>query len=240
MDTRDVQHLVSGFLRDPLHAAQVYRDLGLSAVPIKAGTKRLVAELCYPQCFARLPQPAELVAWWAAVPDAQVGIALGVNGLRCIDFERRSEFTRFQHILNRLVRSIDRYDLIERDAYGLLGTVSRMPKARSWQGFHLYFRFHGPCEEDYEDLAWVDGESVVNGLYQQRYMVAPPSMYPFTTDAGERCGQEHYGWWWGHGLLAIPELSAQEFAALRWACSLVGDGDHGDHGPYDVHYEDWE
>jgi hypothetical protein len=243
VERSDFQHLASNFLLDPLEAALVYRELGLSVVPIKAGTKRMATDLCYPQCFERLPTADEVRSWWQTMPDAQVGIALGVNGLRCIDFERRGEFKRFQHILHRLVRSIERRDQIERDAYDLLGTVSKMPKARSWQGFHLYFRFQGNWgnwSPEYKDLAWLDRESVVNALFHRRYMVAPPSIYPFVDEQGEHYGQERYGWWWGHGLLDIPELSQQQFDALLWACSLVGDGDHGDYGPYDVNYEEWD
>jgi hypothetical protein len=232
VERKDFQHLASNFTLDPLEAGQVYRELGLSVVPIKAHSKRLAGELCYPQCFERIATADELRRWWQTMPDAQVGIALGdaSNGLRCIDFERRGEFKRFQHILHRLV-----------DQYDLLGTVSKMPKALSKQGVHLYFRFQGNWGDwspEYKDLAWLDRESVVNALFHRRYMVAPPSIYP-SEYPSEHYGQERYVWWGGH-LAAIPELSQQQFDALHQACSLVGDGTHGDYGPYDVNYEEWE
>jgi hypothetical protein len=194
---------------------------------VQEESKKLYSSLCYPQCFERPATPAELRAWWTAHPAARLGLACGVNGVSVLDFEQESERQRFMHLLTCLQQGYPAIPgRLQSDMVLLHKKIVRMPRVCTPSGgMHLYFRYHGHTEH-YEDLARWRGESIVNMLLSQRYVLAPPST----------------GYRWGDGgnVDDLPELTEEELRRMRRICTMLGDGSEDKSAPYAVDYAGME
>jgi len=203
---------------------------GVGVVPIKPDSKHLFANLCYPQCFERLPTVEEVAAWYGREPQAQVGVVCGVNNVGVLDFETVQEYHRYTHLLN----GIGGIKGVEWPIIGLFSAIDQMPQARTGSGgVHLYFRCPD-IDRHYADLAVIGGKSIINILVSYRYVVAPPSRLLID-------GKPHvYRWFCGErSFNTIPVLSHSQLEMMLDVCKLIGDGTICE-SDYDVNYDEWD
>ena len=140
----------------PLKTALNYLERGWAVIPVQPGGKRpLIAWEAYQH---RLPREAEVEAWLAERPEANLGIVTGaVSGLVVLDVDRAHDG---EASLRRLER---RY-----------GPLPETPVVRSGGGgFHFYFRHPGVEIRNRAGLAPGIDLRGDGGL-----VVAPPSLHP--------------------------------------------------------------
>jgi len=74
----------------PAEYALAYAAIGWHVFPIERGTKRPIGRLTPRGHLDATTDPEKIRAWWAAVPDAGIGIAMQASGLVAVDVDPRN------------------------------------------------------------------------------------------------------------------------------------------------------